>query len=227
MNIVPESINEFNNLQKTKLEYFINEIEKIIIKSDEKLEGNCFYEHQTLNKIDCFYNKQFNLFYLGSLLNINNICEIGFNAGHSCILLLLGRKSEAKLNYTIFDLNEHRYTIPCIEFISSISYNVDYTFITGDSIETMPDYINKNINSKGSFDLIHIDGGHADINIQNDFKNADILVKEDGIIIIDDTDDSNINNYVDKYINSGLYREIFILPTYIYKHRIIQKIKKI
>jgi predicted O-methyltransferase YrrM len=224
MNIVPECINEFNNLRKTKLEHFVNEIEKIIIKSNETLEGNCFYEHQTLNRIDYFYNKQFNLFYLGSLLNINNICEIGFNAGHSCLLLLLGRKSEERLNYTIFDLNEHKYTIPCIEYISKISFNIDYNFIAGDSIETIPNYISNNPNTIGSFDLVHIDGGHADINIKNDFINADILVKNNGIIIIDDTDDQNINNYVEKYTNTGKYKEIFILPTYSYKHRIIQKI---
>ncbi len=224
MNIIPKEIDKFNNLRKEKLEYFLNEILQIVSKTNEYLEGNSFYEHQTFNRTDSFYNKQFNLFQIGSLNHIKNLCEIGFNAGHSALLFLIGRESEEKLNYTVFDINHHQYTMPCIEFISSKSANVDFNYIIGDSTQTMPEWIANNPSVKETYDLIHIDGGHEDIHIKNDFINSDLLVKSGGIIIIDDTDNENINNYVNNYINSGKYKEIFILPTFGYQHRIIQKI---
>jgi hypothetical protein len=56
-------------------------------------------------------------------------------------------------------------------------------------------------------------------------KNADLLVKKDGIIIIDDTNSETINKYVDLYISNGIYIELNLLSTHGYQHRIIKKIK--
>lgn len=56
-------------------------------------------------------------------------------------------------------------------------------------------------------------------------KNCDLLIKKNGIIIIDDTNMYEINIYVDLYISSGNYIELNVYKTYGYEHRIIQKIK--
>ena len=56
-------------------------------------------------------------------------------------------------------------------------------------------------------------------------KHADLLVKVGGIIIIDDTDNNIINNYATVYLNSGFYKELDVMKTYGYPHRMIQKIK--
>jgi len=56
-------------------------------------------------------------------------------------------------------------------------------------------------------------------------KNTDLLVKKNGIVIIDDTNDYIINNYVDLYLSHGNYIELNLLPTVGYPHRIIKKIK--
>jgi hypothetical protein len=56
-------------------------------------------------------------------------------------------------------------------------------------------------------------------------KNADLIVNTNGIIIIDDTNNYDINRYVDLYISSGNYIELDILKTIGYPHRIIKKIK--
>jgi len=56
-------------------------------------------------------------------------------------------------------------------------------------------------------------------------KNADILLDINGIIIIDDTNDENINKYVDLYLATNNYIELFFLETHMCKHRIIKKIK--
>ena len=61
--------------------------------------------------------------------------------------------------------------------------------------------------------------------IKNDMINATKLVKNGGLIIIDDTNDQVINSYVNKYLEStdNIYTEIGILKTYGYVHRIIRK----
>jgi hypothetical protein len=75
-----------------------------------------------------------------------------------------------------------------------------------------------------TYDIVHIDGGHEEICIKNDFINVDKLVKLDGYIIIDDTNTPIINSYVNKYLSTNKYIEVDILPTTLYPHRIIKKL---
>jgi hypothetical protein len=78
---------------------------------------------------------------------------------------------------------------------------------------------------KEAYDLVHVDGGHSEYCASNDMKNADILLKIGGTMIIDDTDAPQINNQVNIYVASGRYVEINVLKTFGYPHRIIQKIE--
>ena len=56
-------------------------------------------------------------------------------------------------------------------------------------------------------------------------KNTMMLVKKNGLVIIDDTNAPEINKYVDFYISTGIFVEINVLNSYGYQHRIIKKIK--
>ena len=89
----------------------------------------------------------------------------------------------------------------------------------------MPEWINNHNELIHKYDVVHVDGGHSEHCISNDMKNTDLLVKKDGIVIVDDTNDEIINKYVDMYISSGSYIELDLLSTSGYPHRIIQKIK--
>lgn len=210
---------EYKNTEKN---IYLNDLKDIIIQTSYFLEGNCIYYHGTLTEFNELYFKQLNLFYLGKQ-ELNNICEIGFNAGHSTMLMLLGRDKKP-LNFTIFDIGHHPYTRPCYKYIKEKFSNVNFEYIEGDSTITIPHWINEHSEQINKYDLIHVDGGHSEHCISNDMKNADILLKKDGIMIIDDTHDITINSYVDKYINNGNYSEIILLQTFGYKHRIIKKI---
>ena len=201
---------------------YLDDLETIINNSNTSLEGNCFYHHTTLNLYQNLYTKQLNLFWCGKQADLR-ICEIGFNAGHSTMLLLLGRNTTS-LDFTIFDIGHHNYTKPCIEYIKNNFSHINFEYIEGDSIKTMPKWINNNKNLIWTYDVVHVDGGHMDECISNDMKNADLLVRNNGIIIIDDTNDPNINKYVDLYISSKNYIEIDILKTLGYPHRVIKKI---
>jgi hypothetical protein len=213
--------NEYENHLHDKQQY-LDDIKQIIIDSKSSLEGNSFYTHASLNLYSDLYTKQLNLFWCGKQA-LTKICEIGFNAGHSSMLMLLGR-DKSPLDFTIFDIGHHPYTKPCLTYLKSKFEHVIFEYIEGDSTCTIPEWINSNQNNLGLYDVVHVDGGHSEYCISNDIKNANILVKEGGIVIIDDTNMSHINNYVDLYLSSGKYREIDVLKTKGYPHRIIQKI---
>lgn len=213
-------IEEYDNF-KDKREFIINGLKNIIIHCKSILEGNCFYHHQTLNIYPELFYKQMNLFWLGKKAD-KRICEIGFNAGHSTMLLLLGRDI-TPIDFTIFDIGHHDYTKPCLSYIKTQFAHVNFEYVEGDSTVVIPQWIDKNRNILGKYDLIHVDGGQSEHCISNDMKNADILVKKDGYIIIDDTDMQHINQYVDIYLSTGQYSEIKYCETKGCTHRIIQK----
>jgi 3D (Asp-Asp-Asp) domain-containing protein len=202
---------------------YLEDLKNIIIQTSNYLEGNCFYHHMTLNEFPELYSKQLNLFWCGKQA-ITNICEIGFNAGHSSMLMLLGR-DKTPINFTVFDIGYHPYTRPCFQYIKSKFSHVNFEYIEGDSAVTMPHWINKHPELLHKYDVVHVDGGHFEHCISNDMINSDLLVKIDGIVIVDDTDSSTINKYVDLYLSSGNYVEVDLLPTYGYPHRVIKKIK--
>jgi hypothetical protein len=206
-----------------KKQTYLNDLLKIVVNSNESLEGNYFYEHATVKLSDEFYPKQINLFWCGKQA-VTNICEIGFNAGHSSMLMLLGREN-TPLNFTIFDIGHHSYTKPSFEYIKSQFSHVNFEYVEGDSTVTMPEWINNHKDLIGKYDVVHVDGGHYDFCISNDMKNADLLVKTNGIVVIDDTNAPYINKYVESYISSGNYVELNLLPTTGSQHRIIKKIK--
>jgi hypothetical protein len=201
---------------------YLEDLKNIIMNSNSTLEGNCFYYDRSLNLFPELYTKQLNLFWCGKQ-EIENICEIGFNAGHSAMLLLLGRNN-TPLNFTIFDIGHHAYTKPTFEYIKSKFSYVNFEYIEGDSTIIMPEWINNHSDLMYKYDVVHVDGGHSEHCISNDMKNADLLVKQNGIIIIDDTNDQTINNYVDWYISNKNYTELQVFPTFGYPHRIIRKI---
>lgn len=220
---------EYNALLP-QIEYHVQKLEDIIRECEEPLEGNSFYTHQTLDRNEALVSKQINLLWCGKQAT-STICEIGFNAGHSSLLLLLGAqlaqqrsgREDNKIQFIIFDICEHQYTMKCLNYIGSVFPNVQFQFIAGDSIQTVPAWLSHSEALLGTIDVIHIDGGHTYDCITNDFKNMDQLLKLDGIMIVDDTDSSLINGVVNQYTQHGTYIELPMLETLVYQHRVLQK----
>ena len=201
----------------------LEDIKSIIVEhiQGEVFEGNCFYYHASLNMFPELYTKQLNLYWYGK--QATRICEIGFNAGHSAMLMLLGNINKS-IHFTVFDIGQHRYTTPCYNYIKQTYSNVLFEYIQGDSTVKMPEWINANPQATSTYDLVHVDGGHSEYCASNDMKNADLLLKPNGIMIIDDTDAPQINKLVDMYVASKKYAEMPAFKTFGYPHRIIQKI---
>lgn len=218
---------EYESLEN-KRKNILNDLEKIIINSKTKLEGNSFYYHNSLILHKNLYEKQLNLFWCGK--NAKKICEIGFNAGHSSLLFLLGNEiskisKQSDFELLIFDLGEHKYVKPCLEYMKTTFENTKFEYVEGDSKTTLSKWIGENKDKQGTYDIVHVDGGHKFECFINDMKNADILLKKNGLIIVDDTNVFHINYTVDKLINKGEYVELdFILKPLDYPHRIIRKV---
>jgi len=207
----------------TERQMYLDGIKQIVIDSKASLEGNSFYFHASLNVYPDLYSKQLNLFWCGKQA-VTKICEIGFNAGHSSMLMLLGRE-KTPLDLTIFDIGHHVYTKPCVSYIQSYFPHITLNYLQGDSTIIMPIWIDANKDRVGVYDVVHVDGGHTEHCISNDMKNADRLAKKGGIVIVDDTNVPYINAFVDVYISSGKYREMDVLTTKGYPHRILQKLQ--
>jgi len=218
-----ELANQYDSYADKK-EEILESLTGLIIESNESLEGNAFCLDASLNLYPRLFTKQVNLFWSGKQAS-TRICEIGFNAGHSTMLLLLGRDS-SPVEFTIFDIGTHRYTRPCVSYIESVFPHVKFEYVEGDSTATMPSWIDAHKELIGSYDVIHVDGGHSEHCIINDMKNTDLLIKLNGIVIIDDTNVENhpINRCVDMYISTGRYVELDIIKTECYPHRILRKI---
>jgi predicted O-methyltransferase YrrM len=199
----------------------VDELEKIIVATGKTLEGNSFYQHETLTKRDALVPKQVNLFWAG-LQAKTRVCEIGFNAGHSTLLLLLGR--DTPLDFTVFDIGHHAYTKPCLEYMKEAFPNVTFEYIEGDSTMKVPQWTANNADRMGTYDVVHVDGGHSEHCIRNDMKNAVRLVAPGGILIIDDTDAPQINKYVDIYLALGEFVEVPICVTPMYPHRMLRRL---
>ena len=70
---------------------YLDALKEIVQQSGASLEGNAFYKHESLDLYPELYTKQLNLVWCGKQA-CTRMCEIGFNAGHSSMLLLLGRE---------------------------------------------------------------------------------------------------------------------------------------
>jgi hypothetical protein len=171
---------------------YIQDISQILEETGEIIEGNLICDIYPRNwKIEENINKIKNLQYLCK--NKKKIIEIGVNACHSLLLMLL-INSDAE--YLLFDLNNHKYTEKTIEYIKKEFPKTKIEIIYGDSVETIKKYIIDNPNQLNSYELIHLDGGHTEDIFSKDYENIKKLIINDGISIFDDYDMNNIKNFI-------------------------------
>ncbi len=201
------------------LEKHLINLENIIKSTGAVLEGNCFYYHQSFTKFPELFNKQCNLASLGE--QAKKICEIGFNAGHSALLLLGGRNVKEIL---FFDLGEHKYMKPCYEYIQKAFLGTEMDFVVGDSRISLPKWLAEHPEESETFDLVHVDGGHLEDIYKSDIEVAKKMVKKGGCIIIDDTNIDYISKDVDEILKTNLFEEVNVLQTVGYQHRVIRKV---
>jgi predicted O-methyltransferase YrrM len=192
-------------------QHHLDELLAIVQRSGEPLEGNCFYYHNTFETDASFENKQRNIMQLAS--QSNNILEIGFNAGHSAFLMLV---MNPVCRIHAFDICEHSYTKPCLDYLNSVFDN-RVTLHEGNSHQTLAEY-SQLPDTAGSFDLLHIDGYHEYFHTNLDFFGSRAFAKSGAYCIFDDVDDPGLKSLWDGYVKDGHLTEVQLLDTPTYAH---------
>ena len=105
--------------------------------------------------------------------------------------------------YLVFDLNNHRYTEPCMQYIRAAFPTANIKTVYGNSIETVRRYIHEHADELHTYDLCHIDGGHTPDVFTADFENIRYLSKKGSPVIFDDYDMGDIRAFVDAKIASN------------------------
>jgi predicted O-methyltransferase YrrM len=176
----------------------IQAIGNILKSCGEFVEGNLICDIYPENYvIDRNLAKIQNLQTLAS--EKKHICEIGVNAGHSLLLMLLVNPTA---KYTLFDLGNHGYTRPCVEYIKEQFPEAKIDIHYGSSVDTLPRY------EGAPFDLCHLDGGHTEDVFSHDYANVSKLIEKNGTIIFDDYDLPAIRAFVDSKVSEGEIIEI-------------------
>lgn len=182
----PKGYEELDNLEK-KARPYLKDILTLVQNKCDFLDGNLFYVNlqDAINgmPVDSLKEKRRNLANL--IKSRNKVLEIGFNAGHSALIMLLANK-DTKI--TIIDTCQHAYTEECFSYLNR-SFPGRLKLTKGDSTKVM-----QALNGE-KFDLIHYDGG-KEKTISEDLKNSIDLVEDDHILLIDDTQNSKLENIV-------------------------------
>lgn len=177
----------------------LKNVTKILKDVGKRIEGNLICDIRPDNYvIEKNKSKIKNLQYLCK--NKKKIIEIGVNGCHSLLLMLL---INPNAEYLLFDLGKHKYTIPSLNYIKTQFPDTKIDIIFGNSIETLPEYIQDNQNNINSFDLIHIDGGHTEDIFSQDYINSKKLIVNKGIVIFDDYNIYKIKNFIDRKIKDN------------------------
>lgn len=179
----------------------------MLANNNDFLEGGCVYSHLTMKPIPELIPKQRNLAKCGRMYGIDRIAEIGFNAGHSTVMLLESLKNRS-ITYTLFDICEHAYTKPCLEVVRSEFPLVTFELIEGDSRMTLPIWTNANLQRAQTYDIVHVDGGHDTSCLLIDIAFGSLLTRKGGVMIVDDTDQVHIDAITERYVRSGLFVDV-------------------
>jgi len=180
----------------------VNNINTIIKKHTNIIEGNCLYQHKS-NFIGFEEGLRYDnkLILRTNFYNIvkgaKNIFEIGLNGGHSMAIFLL---SNPNLKVLSFDICQHKY----VEDVSNYYKNkYDFKFIKGNSLVTVKEYDNTI-----KYDIIHIDGGHSVECVENDLINCKKFSHKNTLMIFDDSNAPHIGHILNKYCKKEFIKEI-------------------
>ena len=175
----------------------IQAIAKILESTGEHVEGNLICDITPYNYlIHKNFAKIKNLQHICK--NKRKICEIGVNACHSLLLMIMVNPDA---EYVLFDLNCHRYTDLCIQYMMSTFPSTKMSVYYGNSVETVKKYMETNIMDIATFDMCHIDGGHTYDVFSHDYANVNKLLSTDGTVVFDDYDYGDIKTFLDEKVS--------------------------
>jgi hypothetical protein len=179
------------------------------------LIGNLFYDHEQMNPP--FYNSPLLKDCEEKRIRFSKACkmrttmfEIGLNGGHSSFLAM-----NVNENLTVYSNDIAEFYQPCPNIHPEIYvpeaartlkslFNNRFNFIKGSCITEVPTFVKNNPNM--IFDIIHIDG--AKETYKQDFLNLMPLLKDNSIVIFDDSQIQSVQKIVNYFIRQGYLHRI-------------------
>lgn len=128
-------------------------------------------------------------------IKAKNILEIGFNNGHSACNAL---NASPKAKLVSFDIGKFGYEE---EAYLAIKENFDIELIIGDSIETVPKYLEEN--PEILYDYIFVDGDHRRDHPYLDIVNTAFRLSSGGLLLIDDWNLDPVRKGANKFIEEN------------------------
>jgi len=189
----------------------VEALTKIIEEVGERVEGNLICDIHARNWT-VFDN-------LAKIRNLQRLCkdkkkivEIGVNACHSLLIMLL---ENPNADYLLFDLNNHKYTEPALDYIKRTFASTKITVVFGDSVGTVAAYIETDPNLR-SYDFVHLDGGHTEDVFGHDYEHCKRLLAPSGIVVFDDYNMADIRRFLQQKVLVGEiveYLDHRLIPT--------------
>jgi Methyltransferase domain len=180
----------------------IKALNNFVKESGEVLEGGIFYwdrdaEYEenlpSANLAPARRNLWRATRFKGSLI------EIGVNAGHSALLAL---SANPQLVYHGVDINDHRYTEKCVNYLMA-EFPGRVHYHPGDSRDVLP-YMAVH-RPELDFDIFHVDGGHTTEICQADVSNC-LRLANRGVgkhLLLDDINASWIFDVYSEFVSRG------------------------
>lgn len=171
-------------------------LDRIVLGYTDRIEGNLIYQHNETQLGQAFpgYLAKRQFIAMCALAH-QHVLEIGFNAGHSALIMLT---ANPRLKFTAVDIGLHPYCIPCFDYLKT-QFSDRIEFIHSDSARAWP-----MIQGLGyQYDFVHIDGSHEPTDLAVDLVNAMTHTVKGTRILVDDVNVPYLKTVVDFYRIQG------------------------
>ena len=177
----------------------LEELNSNVKSHNEILEGNYFYHHNSadLTAHPDPSRKEKRIRLGKSSRGAKSCLEVGFNAGHSALLVLA---ADRRIKYLGVDIGAHSYTKSAAEILAR-HFGSRFDFIQGDSSIVLPELVTQN----KKYGLIHIDGGHTQSQCLADLRNAIQVSRPFSTrILLDDAQAQPIKDAYEELVNDSI-----------------------
>jgi predicted O-methyltransferase YrrM len=192
-----------------QLESHLAALKHIVADNPEPREGNSAQVRHSLYWGSQLEPKQRNISMLAR--GARDILEIGFNAGHSVLIMALANPAS---RIVAFDCANHNYTLPCYHYLSN-AFPDRIELVVGDSRDTLSGYADS---TQRRFDLILIDGGHSPDVLSSNYANARKLANPRAVVLMDDLQLAFIKRFWVERIEAGEIEPMPLHDVHAYPH---------
>ncbi len=177
-------------------------LNQAVVNSNEILEGNYCYFHQSPvhRRRPPDPRRSWKREVLRrAVLAGRTALEIGFNAGHSAVIIL---DANPCLELTSIDIGQHNYSRACAEIVEA-RYPGRFRILWGPS----RDVLGSLGNDWSPFEIVHVDGGHDEEAVLVDFDWLQHRCRPGTTVIVDDAYIPWIKNLLEKAQLDGCLQE--------------------